>query len=84
MADAKITRQAVDSAEAANEDQAAVAVAVERPDAPKASTSRDRATAAAHKAELDRQADIAKAVGKAGKDELPKLGGPLMNPGLGR
>ena len=38
----------------------------------------------AQKAELKRQADIEKAVAQANKSELPKLGGDLLEPGLGR
>lgn len=39
--------------------------------------------AAAREAEEKRQADIVAAVAKAHDQELPKLGGPLKNPGLG-
>lgn len=46
--------------------------------------SRDEGTVAAREAELERQADVREAVAKAGRTDLPKLGGPLKNPGLGR
>lgn len=39
---------------------------------------------AAHDAEEQLQADIVAAVAKAHVDELPKLGGELVEPGLGR
>lgn len=45
---------------------------------------RDERTAKAREAELKRQERVEDAVGKAGTDELPKIGGPLMQPGLGR
>ncbi|HET7031115.1 MAG TPA: hypothetical protein VFI34_11435 [Candidatus Limnocylindrales bacterium] len=45
---------------------------------------RDEGTAKARDAELKRQADVVAAVAKANDDELPKLGGPIRNPGLGR
>lgn len=45
---------------------------------------RDEGTAKAREAELKRQADVVAAVAKANDDELPKLGGPIRNPGLGR
>lgn len=51
---------------------------------PKAKADPDAATHAARDAELKRQEDQAKAVEKAAAEELPKLGGPLMEPGLGR
>lgn len=50
----------------------------------KAEDSRDAAIARAREAELKRQEDVIAAVAKAGEKELPKLGGPLQNPGLGR
>ncbi len=40
--------------------------------------------ASAERAELSRQADVVDAVAKANDEDLPKLGGPLRNPGLGR
>lgn len=45
---------------------------------------RDAAIEKAREAELKRQQDVVDAVAKAGKDELPKIGGPMANPGLGR
>lgn len=47
-------------------------------------TARDRGTEAARRRELDRQDDVVAAVAGAHADELPKLGGPLRDPGLGR
>lgn len=38
----------------------------------------------ARQAELDRQAEVEAAVAVANKHELPKLGGDLLEPGLGR
>lgn len=49
-----------------------------------AAEARDERTAKARDAELKRQENVEKAVAKAGTDELPELGGPLMQPGLGR
>ena len=49
-----------------------------------ATSGGDAASAKAHDAELARQADVEAAVAKANKTELPALGGPLMDPGLGR
>lgn len=43
----------------------------------------DRETEA-REAELRRQADQVEAVERAGAKDLPKLGGPLLEPGLGR
>lgn len=45
---------------------------------------RDEGSAAARDAELKRQEAVVAAVAKANEVELPKLGGPLKNPGLGR
>lgn len=45
---------------------------------------RDEGTDKAREAELKRQAAVEAAVAKAHDEELPKLGGPLRNPGLGR
>jgi hypothetical protein len=53
-------------------------------DEKKAAATRDERTEKARDAELKRQENVEKAVGKAGADELPDLGGPLMQPGLGR
>lgn len=44
----------------------------------------EKAEETAEQRELKRQQDVREAVAKAHKDELPKLGGPLKNPGLGR
>jgi len=72
------------TAELAAEEQAAIEAAV-TPAEPVAPTAgRDAATASAREAELHRQATVKKAVAEANKSELPKLGGPLMEPGLGR
>lgn len=49
-----------------------------------AAEERDERTARARDAELKRQENVEKAVDKAGSDELPKIGGPIMQPGLGR
>lgn len=62
--------------EAAKVDEAANAAP-----APAKATARDRATIKARKAELGRQHDVVEAV--AGAD-LESLGGPLLEPGLGR
>lgn len=45
---------------------------------------RDEASQAAKDAELKRQERVVDAVAKANDEELPKLGGALKNPGLGR
>jgi hypothetical protein len=45
--------------------------------------SRDEKTHKAREAELRRQERQVEAVAKA-HDELPKLGGPMLQPGLGR
>lgn len=45
---------------------------------------RDAAIAKARDAELKRQQAVTDAVAKAGAEELPKIGGPLLEPGLGR
>lgn len=79
MAEAEKTRT---PAERDAADQAKVEEAVTP--APRELVARDRATAAARKAEEDRQAAIVAAVDKANTAELPKLGGPLRSPGLGR
>lgn len=50
----------------------------------KAADTRDAGTEKARAAELRRQETVAKAVADAGADDLPKLGGPLLEPGLGR
>lgn len=67
----------------ADADQAAIEAAV-TPAPKREATGRDAAIERAHRAELERQADQAKAVAKANADELPKIGGPMKNPGLGR
>lgn len=46
--------------------------------------SRDALTAKARARELERQEGVIEAVAKAGTEDLPKLGGPLLEPGLGR
>lgn len=51
-------------------------MADETPKAPKGPTPDD-----ARRAELERQADVRKAVDQANRRELPKLGGPTLNPG---
>lgn len=45
---------------------------------------RDEGRERARDAELKRQARVEAAVAKANEEDLPKLGGPLSNPGLGR
>ena len=50
----------------------------------KAEAAADSASEAARKAELDRQDAQREAVAKAGREDLPKLGGAMKNPGLGR
>lgn len=45
---------------------------------------RDERTIQAREAEQKRQEAVVDAVAKANDEELPKLGGPLLNPGLGR
>jgi len=47
-------------------------------------TDRDKKSKEAHDAELARQKDVADAVDAANADELPKLGGPMLNPGGGQ
>lgn len=81
MADA--TKTTKTAAAAAAEDELADIEAAITPK-PRQETATDRAIAAARDAELKRQADIEAAVAKAGADELPKLGGSLNDPGLGR
>lgn len=54
--------------------------AAERKSAP----SRDELTAKAREAELQRQQDVVDAVAQAHEDELPAIGGPLLEPGLGK
>ena len=49
-----------------------------------APAERPAAEVAAERAELDRQKALADAVAGAHADELPKLGGPILEPGLGR
>lgn len=44
----------------------------------------DKASHEAREAEEARQRDIVKAVDKTNREDLPKIGGPLKNPGLGR
>ncbi len=44
----------------------------------------DAAANAAREAELARQEEIVAAVAQANAEELPKLGGPLLDPGLGK
>lgn len=48
------------------------------------SSARDKGTKAAQAREIKRQEAMLEAVEKAGKHDLPKLGGPLKEPGLGR
>ncbi|HEV8282358.1 MAG TPA: hypothetical protein VGQ02_10885 [Candidatus Limnocylindrales bacterium] len=69
-----------DTADAAAAEVAAIDEAANaEQDAPERSPGEQ----AAEDAELKRQEDVRKAVAKANEKELPKLGGPLKNPGLG-
>jgi hypothetical protein len=54
------------------------------PAAPKAAPDPAAARHDAQMAELARQEEVRRAVLKAGTDELPRLGGPIREPGLGR
>lgn len=71
------------TAELAADETAATLEAVETPE-PAKPTGVDAAKAEARARELERQAAVVRAVRKAGRVELPELGGPLMDPGLGR
>lgn len=51
---------------------------------PPENSAADAASAAGQQAELKRQQDVIDAVEKAGRDELPRLGGTPDDPGLGR
>jgi len=62
------------------DEQAAVAAAVAAP----APAKRSRGEAAAERAEIRRQEEVVGAVAKAHDTELPKLGGAILEPGLGR
>jgi len=61
----------------AEKEQAAVQARVTPGDAPERSPGEK----AAEEAELKRQETVAKAVDKANEHELPKLGGPSLEPG---
>lgn len=63
---------------------AAEAEAIEDAITPAAPAKRSPGEQAAEDAELNRQEDVREAVAKANDAELPKLGGALKNPGLGR
>lgn len=52
--------------------------------APQTAPERPAGELKAEARELARQAAIVEAVAKAGETELPKLGGVLLDPGLGR
>jgi hypothetical protein len=67
---------------AAADHQAAIEKAV-TPAKPAKAQGRDAAIQEAQEAELKRQKAVADAVAKANAEELPKLGGPMKNPGLG-
>jgi hypothetical protein len=70
-----------DTAEAAAKEIADIDAAANREqDAPQRSPGEQ----AAEDAELKRQKAVVDAVAKANEKELPKLGGPLKEPGLGR
>lgn len=53
------------------------------PREPKEPKAKPDAEAEARAAELARQDEQREAVDQANRDELPKIGGPLKNPGLG-
>lgn len=76
MADASKTAKADD-------DQAAIEAAV-TPAPPAKLSPADARSREARDAELDRQQAVVDAVAKAHDDELPKLGGAILEPGLGR
>lgn len=76
-ADPQTTRAADPADTPANDDKPEKA-----PKGPKAS-NRDALIAKARDRELKRQEDVRKAVAD-GAGELEKLGGPLLDPGLGR
>lgn len=63
-----------------NAEQQALVEAAVTPSA----TERRPGIAKAQEAELKRQADVEAAVAKAHEKELPKLGGDMLEPGLGR
>jgi len=71
-------------AEKAAEEQEKVDEAATAPQAERELTARDKLTDKARDAELERQDDVAEAVAKAGAKDLPKIGGPMLEPGLGR
>lgn len=79
MADATKTIKPADDAA---DEAPALAVGPDKPKPTAAEAARDKATAAARQAELDRQAAIVEAIAGAG-DELATLGGPNLNPGAG-
>ena len=59
-------------------------MAEDKQDAKDPGAERDELTHKARDRELKRQQDVVDAVAKANDEQLPKLGGPLMNPALGR
>lgn len=68
-----------------DDEQAAIEAAVTPADpADRKLTARDKQSAKAHDAELERQQAVVDAVAAAGEKELPKIGGPLLDPGLGQ
>jgi hypothetical protein len=78
--DVEISEDKVKADQAAADEQGKVQEAV-TPDEP---AKRSPGEKAAEDAEVKRQEEIVKAVAKAHDKELPKLGGPLREPGLGR
>lgn len=83
MADATKTSKPADADEPETEAPAIVAGPEPR-ELSAAEKAHDKASAKAREAELARQQDVVAAVAKAHADELPALGGPLLEPGLGR
>ena len=81
MADSGKTRAAApaDTFEDPEPAPAAISPAPARTD-----SGRDAAIVAARDAELARQSAVVDAVAEAGASELPLLGGPMAEPGLGR
>lgn len=59
-------------------------VAIDKAVTPAPAPERSPGELEAERAELDRQKAIEDAVKAAHEDELPKLGGSLLEPGLGR
>ena len=68
------------AAEVTADEQAAIETAV----TPAPPEGRAKGEQAAEDRELKRQQEVVDAVAKANDDELPNLGGPLKEPGLGR